>query len=344
MGLKVLNTVKMSAKYRDAAIDLVERKLLITSFSGTEQEKDFMEPANCGGLGRVRHFRRYGSDGWPVNPLPIDPAGRSLGLPVGGMVRAQVFQNAVCNWRCWYCFVDFKLLAASRKHSRWVTPADLIDLYLAEPDAPPMIDLTGGQPDLTPEWVPWMMTELQRRGLADKVYLWSDDNLSNDYFWRYLSPADRDLIASYPKYGRVCCFKGFNAESFAFNTLAEPSLFDEQFVLIRRLMCLGIDLYAYVTLTSPFRENIARDVALFMDRLQELDRNLPLRTIPLEIKVFTPVRERMDDVKYRALEYQKVAVEAWRRELEQRFSNVDRSRNIVDVTIGRPRTGEWAQN
>ena len=45
------------------------------------------------------------------------------------MLRTQVFQNAVCNWRCWYCFVDFKLLAASRKHSEWLTPRDLIDLF-----------------------------------------------------------------------------------------------------------------------------------------------------------------------------------------------------------------------
>jgi len=55
-----------------------------------------------------------------------------------------------------------------------------------------MIDLSGGQPDLTPEWIPWMMEELNNRGLTDKVYLWSDDNLSNDYFWKYLSDAEID--------------------------------------------------------------------------------------------------------------------------------------------------------
>ena len=57
-----------------------------------------------------------------------------------------------------------------------------------------MIDLTGGQPDLTPEWVPWMIQEIRARGLEDTVYLWSDDNLSTDYFWRYLSTNDIDLV------------------------------------------------------------------------------------------------------------------------------------------------------
>ena len=59
---------------------------------------------------------------------------------------------------------------------------------LSEQEAPPLvIDLTGGQPDITPEWVPWMMEALIDRGLSNHVYLWSDDNLSNDFFWKYLT-------------------------------------------------------------------------------------------------------------------------------------------------------------
>jgi uncharacterized Fe-S cluster-containing radical SAM superfamily protein len=333
MSLKLINTDELSAKYRAAAIDLQTGRLLITNFGGTDQEKDFSEPANCQGFGRVRHFRRTTSDGWPANPLPIDPACRALGLGQANTLRAQVFQNAVCNWRCWYCFVDFKLLSASPKHSAWLTPAQMMDLYLAEPDPPPMLDLTGGQPDLTPEWVPWMMREVKTRGLQDTIYLWSDDNLSNDYFWQFLSEADRELVASYPKYGRVCCFKGFNEESFSFNTLAEPALYAQQFELMRRLASLGIDLYAYVTLTAPSRDNIREDVCDFVDRLQAVATNLPLRTVPLEIREFTPVVGRMDDLKRQAMENQQPAIEAWSLELERRFSSVDRARPIVDVEL-----------
>src|SRR3982750_636627 len=204
----IINTERLSAGYRAKAIDLVARKLLITRFTGSEQEKDLTEPANCRGLGRIRHFRRQASKDWPNNPLPLDPSCKFLGLPRLPMLRAQVFQNAVCNWRCWYCFVDFNLLAASPKHSEWVSTDELVDLYLDQPDPPKLIDLTGGQPDLTPEWVPWMMDSLERRGLSGSVFLWSDDNLSNDYFWRYLDQATRDRVAAYPGYARVCCFKG----------------------------------------------------------------------------------------------------------------------------------------
>jgi uncharacterized Fe-S cluster-containing radical SAM superfamily protein len=328
-----INTDAISARYREQSVDLGTGRLLVTNFHNTEQEEDFTEPANCNGFGRVRHFQRKTSEGWPENPLPIDPACKALGLQRVDMIRAQVFQNASCNWRCWYCFVPFDLLAANRKYSDWLSPAQLINLYLQQPDPPKMIDMTGGQPDLVPEWVPWMMDEVRVRGLESEIYLWSDDNLSNDYFWRFLSDEDREVIAKYSNYGRVCCFKGFNAESFAFNTLAEPALFDRQFELMGRLLTAGIDLYAYVTITTPSAEGIVEDMGRFIDRLQALDENLPLRTIPLEVEIFTPVQKRLDEVKRRALKNQWTAVEAWQKELERRFSSGDRARNVADVPL-----------
>jgi len=196
-----------------------------------------------------------------------------------------------------------------------------------------MIDLTGGQPDLTPEWVVWMMREISHRGMEREVYLWSDDNLSNDYFWRFLSDADRAVIAQYPTYGRVCCFKGFNSESFHFNTQADPASFNRQFELMRRLIDLGIDLYAYVTLTTPSTKQVDSDMETFVDRLQELDANLPLRTVPLEIKLFSPVKHRMNDLKHQSLQNQYRVVQAWTRELERRFSTEARGLSIVDVRL-----------
>jgi len=332
-NVKLIDTDALSARYRAASVDLNGRRLLVTNFHRTEQEPDLSEPPNCDGFGRIRHFRRATSEGWPPNPLPIDPACKALGLPTAEMIRAQAFQNAACNWRCWYCFVPFDLLSANRNYSDWLSPAEMVDLYLAQPDPPLVIDLTGGQPDLVPEWVPWMMAEIRARRLGQKIYLWSDDNLSNDYFWRYLSEQDRELVAAYRNYGRVCCFKGFNAESFSFNTLAAPALFERQFGLMSRLLTVGIDLYAYVTFTTPSLADIADDMKRFVDRLQTLDENLPLRTVPLQIEIFTPVIRRMDELKESAMKNQWLAIEAWQKELGNRYSNAERQRNIADVPL-----------
>jgi uncharacterized Fe-S cluster-containing radical SAM superfamily protein len=331
--LPMIDTDALSARYRAAAVRPDERRLLVTDFRGSEQERDLSEPANCDGLGRIRHFRRQTSAEWPPNPLPIDPAARFLGVEASVLLRAQVFQSAVCNWRCWYCFVPFNLLAAHPGHSRWITADELVELYLREAGRPSVIDLSGGQPDLVPEWVPWTMRALRGRGLEGSAYLWSDDNLSNDYFWQHLRVEDIDLIRSFRGYGRVGCFKGFDRESFGFNTAAEPDLFDRQFDLIGRLIGLGLDVYAYVTLTSPTGDRVADRVARFVDQLQAVAPLLPLRVVPLEVQVFTPVRARLSPIRRDSLTHQRRSVEAWTRELDRRFPAGVRNLPIVDVTL-----------
>ena len=331
--MKTINTSTFSTKLRAKAIDLKEQKLLISRLKGSEQEKDLHEPVNCDGFGRIRHFRRATSPGWPSNPLPIDPAIHKLGLPPGDVLKAQVFQNAACNWRCWFCYVPFALLNADPKQSAWLSATDLFDLFEVLPDRPKMIDLSGGQPDLTPEWIPWMMREAQKRGLSDSVYLWSDDNLSNDYFWQFLSPPDITLIQDYHNYGKVCCFKGFDSDSFAFNTLAEEVLFEEQFKLFKRCLGLGIDLYAYATFTGTKKSNVPMAMTEFVDRLQDLDQNLPLRTVPLEIRSFTPMVQRSQAYYDDAVKVQQEAIGCWNSELERRFTESDRHRAVYEVRL-----------
>jgi uncharacterized Fe-S cluster-containing radical SAM superfamily protein len=329
MELKVINTEKFSSALRDRAIDLVNRRVLMTKFPGSEQEKDFSLPANCAGFGRIHHFRRNQGLNWPANPLPIDPALNFLGYAHKDEIEVQVFQNAVCSWRCWYCFVDFDLLSANPKHSEFKSAAELLDLYLEEANRPAIIDLSGGQPDLVPEWTVWMLEEIAARGLSKKIFVWSDDNLSNDFLWRFLSRTDLETLANAPNYARVGCFKGFDHESFGFNTRAEPSLFFEQFKLMRRLVLGGFDVYGYATFTSPNTKGVRTRVREFVDRLQSQVHELfPLRTIPLRIREFTPMVQRRQPEQTIALEVQEEAAIAWSDELEARFDADTRSRTV----------------
>src|SRR5215469_2341983 len=183
--MPAIDTDAYSVQLRSRGFDPQRRALLIADLRGSAQEDDLSEPVNCGGYGRIRHFTTATSDGWPPNPLPIVPATTALVLPATGQIKAQVFQNAICNWRCWYCFVPFSLLSGNPDRSAWFTAAEMVDAYLAEIDRAQVLDLSGGQPDLVPEWIPWTLQALADRNACD-VYVWSDDNLSNDYFWRYL--------------------------------------------------------------------------------------------------------------------------------------------------------------
>lgn len=323
-----IDTDAYSAKLRGLLVDPARHRLLIARLGGSEQEADLSEPVNCGTLGRVRHFRRETSPGWPPNSLPIDPACAALAIEPVDLLRAQVFQNAGCNWRCWYCYVPFPLLAGSEARGEWVQPSALVAGYLAQEDRPSVIDLSGGQPDLVPEWAAWMMRALRDAGVEDSTYLWVDDNLSNDYFWRYLSDDDIELVSSWPMFGRVGCFKGYDAESFVFNTSAAPALFDRQFELFGRHLELGVDCYGYVTLTGPDPSTVADAVPRFIDRLQSVHELLPLRTIPLEIALWGPVHRRMTEARRRALDVQQRAIEAWNAELAMRFPTAMRQTPI----------------
>lgn len=335
--MNLIDTAHISQLYREKALDLSTRRLLMTNFSQSQQQRDFTLPSNCGGFGRIHHFKRHGSEGWPLNPLPIDPSCQALGLPSTDEIQVEVFQNAVCNWRCWYCFVDFALLSGHPQHSSWLSAPEIVQLIRQQEGCPSVIDLSGGQPDLIPEWVPWMMEALQEAGLDQTTYLWSDDNLSTDYFWRYLSPKQHEIIASYPNYGRVCCFKGFDEESFAFNTKANGQLWQQQFELMERFVELGIDLYAYVTLTTPSNYDLQGKVRRFMDKLQEVHPLLPLRTVPLEVKMFSPVTERLKgsnsspfDI---AVKLQWKAIVYWLEEVELRFDAATRARSIAALRL-----------
>lgn len=332
---KPIDTHKFAEILRMRAIDVPNRKVLISRLKGSEQEADLSEPVNCGGFGRVRHFRWATSHGWPSNPLPIVPACKALEItPVPDMMRAQVFQNAACAWRCWYCFVPYNLLAANRSYSEWFTSEALVELYVREDCRPLVIDLSGGSPDLVPEWTLWMMDALGAMGLDRLSYLWTDDNLSTTYLFDRLNSSDLERLLRYRNYGRVCCFKGYDDRSFAFNTGAARTDYNRQFQIMAQLIELGLDLFGYVTLTSPFTDGVQEGVREFVDRLQELHPNLPLRVIPLEIKHFTPIESRILPEHTRSFEVQGEAIAAWNSELNDRFEPGLRNTNITEVPLG----------
>jgi uncharacterized Fe-S cluster-containing radical SAM superfamily protein len=333
MGTSYVNSIEMAQRYRAKAIDIPGRRILITRFSGTEQERDLSVPANCKGYGRIRHFRRSRVEGWPSNPLPIDPARHYLQQPPGDAIDAQVFQNAVCNWRCWYCFVPFSLLDANVKHSSMITVTELVELWASESQPPAMIDLTGGQPEIVPEWIVWTIEAIRAAGLEGKVYLWSDDNLSTDYFWTVLSDAQRDTVKGYAGYGRVCCFKGFDSESFSFNTSAAPDEFSLQFERIARLINLGVDIYGYVTFTCPNVLNLRAKMLTFMDRLRAISELLPLRVVPLHIESFTPTSGRLNILRSQSLANQCAAVLEWNENLVRLYPSSLRNSPIYDIPL-----------
>jgi uncharacterized Fe-S cluster-containing radical SAM superfamily protein len=291
MPTAMIRTADAAGRMRSRIIRPATREILISRLQGSDQEDDLTTPVNCGGLGRIRHFRRATAPGWPDNFLPIDPAAVALGITSTDLLEAEVFQNAACAWRCWYCYVPFNLLGGDARRAEWITPVELVGRYAMLETRPLILDLSGGSPDLTPEWIPWTIEALESAGIADSTFLWSDDNLSTDLVFTALDDHQRTLMAE-AKYARVCCFKGFDAESFVFNTGAEPDGFERQLERFERYLTLGLDLYAYVTLTGPTLDGVEEKIDAFIRRLSAIWGELPGRTVPLRIEAFGPMVAR----------------------------------------------------
>ena len=315
-----INSDRFATKLRNILVDLENKSVLLARLDGTLQSQDNYTKANCLGLGRTRIFTNYGMHLSNVRTIGGHPIPFLRGHPPTTKLRSQVFQLAGCNLRCWYCYVDDKLLSARPLNGEYVSASDIVDMYLNVPNRPIVIDLSGGQPDLVPEWTFWVLEELDRRGLRGNVLVWQDDNLSTELVWDVLTVSQIEFMASFDGHSRVGCFKGFDPVSFAYNTSATIDLFDRQFIVFERLLKSGFDLYAYATFTSPPDHCTKDHIKCFMDRLQAIHPLLPLRTIPLRVRKFNATTDRMNEKHERAFDEQHRAGYYWDSLLSERFT------------------------
>lgn len=321
---------------RSKFIDLKNEKILLTKIAGSEQEQDLSEKPTCDGFARIHHFKRYIKD-WINDPLPIDPANRYFNRPDNEpQINVQVFQLPICNMNCWYCFVPDNLKNLSDKNSKWFSMKELVDLLEQDCNDKTVIDLSGGNPELTPEWPLWLARELKRRNLDEKYYIWSDDTLSTDSMFSYLTEEEIIELASYKNYGKVCCFKGFDKESYKYNCTLSEDTFLKSFKTLKKYIDYGFNVYGYITLTTDNIDNIEIKIASFMDKVErEIGHNFLLRIVPLKIFQYTPTKGRMlrNKDSFIAINNQEIAINVWKNELNKRFNKNELEQTICDVKI-----------
>lgn len=217
-------------------------------------------------------------------------------------------------------------------NAKWLTAEEMIGLYKKSDTGIRVIDLSGGNPELAPEWILETMKALEKNNLANEVYLWADDTLTTDYYFEYLSKEELEYMASYKNFGKVGCFKGFDNHSFAFNSKLPEYIYEKQFERFERYVDMGLDIYGYVTLTSDNYDGIEEKMGGFMDRLQKIHPILPLRIVPLKIFAFTPTGSRLNNHYNMALKNQNLAIKAWVAELSKRYSKEQLTCRISDNT------------
>ena len=318
---------------RKKIMNIDEKRVSVSLLENSIQEDDISEPVNCEGFGRIRRFKMNAYEDWNSNPLPNEPAAHKLHLDDFEILRTQLFQVSGCNWNCWYCFVDDELRKGDPSSSTFFSSDELLSKYIIENNRPEVIVLSGGQPDLVPEWIIWMMEALIKKGLEKETFLWSDDNLSTNFYFKYLSMDEREKIAAYTNYAKVGCFKGFDEKSFVFNTNAPAKKFGEQFQIFDQLRREELDLYGYVTFTSPPNDKLQQTMESFVTKLHNIHDKLPLRIVPLKIFDYSPSSIRMSEDHYLSLQFQLTVLASWTYILNELYSKKERSKKIYEIKI-----------
>lgn len=328
---KTLNFERMSEQLREKSIDFKSKTIRMAKLTGSLQESDLSSSLNCGGFGRVHHFRTGNDPKWIKDPLPMSPACKYFGVPTSDVVLAQVFQLAACDFRCWYCFVDYSMLSADSVRSGFVLPKHLLGMMTQENVDSKIIDLSGGQPDIVPEYVLWFLEARAGLGMEKSHFVWVDDNLSTDFLWKYLSEEQISFLVNTPGFARVGCLKGFDAESFVFNTRADKNLFSRQIDILGRLVKTGFDQYGYITLTTMNVNAAQEKISRLLDEIQsKIHPNFPLRIVPLRIFRFGANAERYIQ---QAEENQFRVLDVWMSEMQGRFTSSQLSTPITEVKI-----------
>lgn len=302
---------------RSKAVDLKNGMFLMTKFKNSVQMSDITLGSNCNDFGRVHHFNYHKNNNWMPNPLPHQPVGEFFGKEMPDILEAEIFQLSVCNFHCWYCFVDKNLRKGDRKYSDMVSAEHLLSLVKKE-NRPPVIVLSGGQPELVPEYQLWFLKARKEMGMDKSHFIWSDDNLSNDFFWTKLTDEQREFMRNEQGYARVACLKGYDPESFAFNTGMPKQMFFQQICRLARLYHAGFNQYGYVTLTTLTCKDLNSKIPYLFDKIQtEISEEFLLRVIPLEIFQYNVNSNKFQK---QAAQNQYKVLDVWQKELGNRFS------------------------
>ncbi len=165
---------------RDALINTADKSVKLASLGDSVQSQDISNDILLDGYCRIHTFSEEKKEDWIADPLPTIPAAKALGCRPDQVRNARVLQLSGCNIRCWYCFVDDSNLSPKSPKSRFFAISEIIDTLMLQSQNPFVLDLSGGNSALLPEWTLWTVQYVKDKNYKN-IYIWTDDNLDSVY-------------------------------------------------------------------------------------------------------------------------------------------------------------------
>ena len=312
---------------------LKKNKFLMSKIiTNSDKEKRRLN-VNCNEFGRIRIFQRKKFSDWNEDPIPMDIISNKMKIGKLNEIPVQMFEVAKCNLHCWWCYLPKQLRNITEEYTKWFSISELFDLFEGEHNNVKVLYLSGGNPELVPEFVYGFMKELDKREKSQEIFLWSDDVLTTDYLVEKMSKEQINYMTKYKNYAKVCCLKGFDNESFEYNTGINGKEFGNQIKRLKICIDIGFDVYGYIILVCKDLNNIEFKIKQIMNRLQEISYFLPLRIIPIKIEKFSAVIERLNKEREQSILNQYQVLKIWNNELKNRFTKAELKCNIADLKL-----------
>lgn len=268
---------------RDNVYKESDGSALFANLLNTKEAIDSYHQINHEGFGRIRNFKYFS---FHIKTDILDRR-RFLRLNEAGkwcnQFQSQVFQIGVCPLRCRYCFVDKENLDGTNPYSKFLKPIEVLQMFLESWPNVRNLDLSGGSPDLCPEFLFELLTEIERANLKGKMTIWVESNLDINYYSK-LSRNKLEYIVTFPNFHLLCSLKGWDSSSVAYNTRNTTS-FDLQLEGLHFFHQQNFPFSVYlVFIGHKIADN--QEVAALYSQLKRISCELPERCIPLYIKKF----------------------------------------------------------
>lgn len=343
---------KLAEKLRPRMIDLKNNKVLLASFADVSQGKDIPRERVMEDYFRIKIYEKREEIQKKYHNFRREPAAVAVEKLEKSFLKQSENRNELlmpphisecngvfiaqvngCNLKCWQCYVDDVNKSANPRYGKFFSAEEILTAFLIESRKAQfslnperkinVLRLSGGDPFLVPEIILGLVESVIEFGIEDYIYVWIDTNLlSGDFYWKYLTEKQRKTIRDFNNIGFMGCYKGFDEESFVKTCGALPQFFIKQFIMHRRLLNEGLDVYSYWYPLIYSSDNLIERIANFMDMLQlEVDQYAPLRlTTPLT-KIYSPTESRLTHERRDALRLfsQYDAMRIWYEELRKRF-------------------------
>lgn len=268
---------------RDSVYKASDGSALFANLLNTKEATDSYHEVNHEGFGRIRNFKHF------LFHIETDVMERRKFLRLNevgkwsNQFQSQVFQIGVCPLRCRYCFVDKENLDGTNPQSAFLKPVDVIQMFLESWPNIRNLDISGGSPDLCPEFLFKLLSEIERVDLKGRITIWVESNLDVNYYSK-MSKNVIEYIATFPNFHLLCSLKGWDSTSVTYNTRNMMS-FDQQLEGLRFFCQHHFPLSVYLVFIGHKIAD-SKEVASLYSQLKHISFELPERCIPLYIKKF----------------------------------------------------------